>query len=337
MYAVTMILMSVSGAYSDSHSLRYYCTGISSSLPGIPEFSIIGYLDDQLTELYSSDIKKRIPVAEWLKAYNDPEYWERTTQVCKGDEALFKQEVKIGMKRFNHSGGLHIVQVVTSCELRDDGSFTGYEQYRYDGTEYMFLDAERGIYIPTMREAEITTQRWNSPDSRMGEAAKHYLENICVDRLKKFLKYGKKDLERRVRPHVKVTGRETGGIMKLHCQVYGFHPRAVDVRWMNGEDEVPSYETTNVLPNPDGTYQIRVSAEVTPKEGDRYSCYVDHSSLKEPLLVQWEPPQNPHLAVVITVVSIVLILTSVIAGVIIIYKKKKNYTAADTSDTSSDT
>ncbi|XP_075179247.1 class I histocompatibility antigen, F10 alpha chain-like isoform X3 [Anomaloglossus baeobatrachus] len=244
MYAVTMILMSVSGAYSDSHSLRYYCTGISSSLPGIPEFSIIGYLDDQLTELYSSDIKKRIPVAEWLKAYNDPEYWERTTQVCKGDEALFKQEVKIGMKRFNHSG---------------------------------------------------------------------------------------------VRPHVKVTGRETGGIMKLHCQVYGFHPRAVDVRWMNGEDEVPSYETTNVLPNPDGTYQIRVSAEVTPKEGDRYSCYVDHSSLKEPLLVQWEPPQNPHLAVVITVVSIVLILTSVIAGVIIIYKKKKNYTAADTSDTSSDT
>ncbi|CAJ0957370.1 unnamed protein product [Ranitomeya imitator] len=91
-----------------------------------------------------------------------------------------------------------------------------------------------------------------------------------------------------VQPQVKVSGQEKGDAMKLHCQVYGFHPRAVDVKWMNGEDEVHSYETTNVLPNPDGTYQIRVSAEVTPKDGDRYSCYVDHSSLEEPLLIQWD-------------------------------------------------
>ncbi|XP_073494141.1 class II histocompatibility antigen, B-L beta chain-like [Phyllobates terribilis] len=76
--------------------------------------------------------------------------------------------------------------------------------------------------------------------------------------------------------------------MKLHCQVYGFHPRAVDVKWMmNGEDEVPPFETTHVLPNPDGTYQIRVSAEVTPKEGNRYSCKVNHSSLEEPLSIVW--------------------------------------------------
>ncbi|CAJ0951321.1 unnamed protein product [Ranitomeya imitator] len=87
-----------------------------------------------------------------------------------------------------------------------------------------------------------------------------------------------------VRPQVKVSGQEKGDAMKLHCQVYGFYPRPVDVKWMNGKDEVHSYETTRVLPNPDGTYQIRVSTEVTPKDGDSYSCYVDHSSLEEPLL-----------------------------------------------------
>ncbi|XP_073498150.1 major histocompatibility complex class I-related gene protein-like isoform X2 [Phyllobates terribilis] len=287
--AVTVMFLSVSGAYSDSHSLRYYYTGVSVPLPGIPEFSIIGYLDDQLTELYSSDIQERIPVAAWMKEYKDPEYWERTTQVCKRDEALFRHEVKTVMKRFNHTGGLHIVQVMTSCELRDDGSVSGYQQYRYDGTEYMFFDTQRVTYIPTMREAEITTQRWNSLNVRMGEAAKNFLENTCIDRLKKFIKFGKEDLERRVRPRVKVTGRVSGKVTKLHCQVYGFHPRAVDVKWMkNGEDEVHSYETTHVLPNPDGTYQIRVSAEVTPKEGDRYSCYVDHSSLEEELNIVWD-------------------------------------------------
>ncbi|CAJ0951327.1 unnamed protein product [Ranitomeya imitator] len=128
----------------------------------------------------------------------------------------------------------------------------------------------------------------------------------------------------RVRPRVKVTGRVSGDVTKLHCQVYGFHPRPVDVKWMNGEDEVHSYKTTHVLPNPDGTYQIRASAEVTPKYGDSYSCYVDHSSLEEPLLVQWEPPQASHLTVVITVVSIVLILTPVIAGVILYTSKYRN-------------
>ncbi|XP_077142440.1 class I histocompatibility antigen, F10 alpha chain-like isoform X3 [Ranitomeya variabilis] len=232
-YAV--IFLGVSGVYSDSHSLRYYYTGVSVPLPGIPEFSIIGYLDDQLTEIYSSDLQRRIPVASWMKEYEDPEYWERTTQVCKRDEALYRHEVKTVMKRFNHT---------------------------------------------------------------------------------------------RVRPRVKVTGRVSGDVTKLHCQVYGFHPRPVDVKWMNGEDEVHSYETTHVLPNPDGTYQIRVSADVTPKDGDSYSCYVDHSSLEEPLLVQWEPPQASHLTVVITVVAIVLILTPVIAGVIL-YTRKQNYLAAD--------
>ncbi|CAJ0951315.1 unnamed protein product [Ranitomeya imitator] len=139
-----------------------------------------------------------------------------------------------------------------------------------------------------------------------------------------------------VRPQVKVSGQEKGDAMKLHCQVYGFHPRPVDVKWMIGNDEVHSYETTNVLPNPDGTYQIRVSAEVTPKDGDSFSCYVDHSSLEEPLLIKWESPRPFPPAVVIgAVVSIILIFTFTIAGVII-YKKKKNYSAAGTSDTSSD-
>ncbi|KAG8548831.1 hypothetical protein GDO81_023959 [Engystomops pustulosus] len=74
-----------------------------------------------------------------------------------------------------------------------------------------------------------------------------------------------------VQPKVKVSGRESGDTTKLHCVVYGFHPRAVDVRWMkNGVDDVPTYETTHVLPNPDGTYQIRVSVDVISNEVDNY-------------------------------------------------------------------
>ncbi|XP_075692684.1 class I histocompatibility antigen, F10 alpha chain-like isoform X2 [Rhinoderma darwinii] len=239
MYAVILILLGVSGVYSDSHSLSYYSIGVSSPGSGLPGFSMIGYVDDQQIDLYSSDIRRCVPVAPWLKN-KIPEHWEINTQIGKEDEALFRHGVKILMTRFNHT---------------------------------------------------------------------------------------------EVRPGVKVTGRESGEVTKLHCQVYGFHPRAVDVKWMkNGIDEVRSYESTRVLPNPDGTYQIRVTAEVIPKEDDSYSCYVDHSSLEKPLLVKWELKQDLPLSVIISVV-VIIVLTSVITGAIIY--RKKNYRAAISSDRTS--
>ncbi|CAJ0951331.1 unnamed protein product [Ranitomeya imitator] len=317
-YVIRVIVCSSS---SDSHSLRYYYTGVSAPGYGIPEFSIVGYLDSEQTEIYNSDIGKSVPVAPWLKKER-PEQWLRKTLTCKANEDIFRHEVKIVMKRFNHTGGFHLAQLMHSCELRDDGSIISYEQFRYDGEEFMYLDTKTGTFIPTMAEAQITTQRWNSPDVRAGERIRNYLTQECIDRLRRYIVYGGEDLERRVRPRAKVTHQKSGDVTKLHCQVYGFHPRPVDVKWMNGEDEVHSYETTNVLPNPDGTYQIRVSAGVTPKDGDSYSCYVDHSSLEEPLLVQWEPPHvvfpRPVLRAGVIIVSV---LTSVIAGVII-YKSK---------------
>ncbi|XP_073417376.1 major histocompatibility complex class I-related gene protein-like isoform X2 [Dendrobates tinctorius] len=335
MSALSLILLAVSGVYSDSHSLRYYFTGVSAPGYGLPEFSKVGYVDDQQIDVYSSDNRRSIPLAPWLKKNERPEHWETVTDIAKEHETLFRDEVKIGMKRFNHTGGFHLVQVMHHCELRDDGSVIGKQQYRYDGREFMYLDVEKATYYPIMAEAQITTQRWNSEDVKMGEIAKNYLERICVTNLKRYIMYGKEDLERRVQPGVKVTHWESGKVTKLHCQVYGFHPRAVDVKWMKNKDnEIPPFETTNVLPNPDGTYQIRVSAEVTPKDGDRYSCYVDHSSLREPLLVQWEPPHGfPWLWILSLVMFIIiLVVASVFARALLSKKKKEKYKAASMSD-----
>ncbi|XP_075179249.1 class I histocompatibility antigen, F10 alpha chain-like [Anomaloglossus baeobatrachus] len=331
-----LILLAVSGVDSDSHSLRYYYTGVTAPGYGLPQFSIVGYLDDQCVELYSSETRRTGPVAPWMHGKESPEHWDTESKIDQENEAVFRQEVLLWNKRFNHTDGVHFVQVMSHCELRDDGSTVGYETFGYDGKEFMDLDVQTGSFNPTMTEAQIITQRWNSPDVRMGERYKVYLENKCIDLLKRFVKHGREVLERRVRPQVKVSGQEKGDTMKLHCQVYGFHPKAVDVKWMNGEDEVPSYETTNVLPNPDGTYQIRVSAEVTPKEGDRYACNVHHSSLEEPLLVKWEPAPSTLLPAIITlgVVFIIIILGG--AGFMIYKKHKNQYTAASASDISSD-
>ncbi|OCT69281.1 hypothetical protein XELAEV_18040592mg [Xenopus laevis] len=110
-------------------------------------------------------------------------------------------------------------------------------------------------------------------------------ENECIEHMKLYLALITTDLKKKVKPKVKISSSESGSGTKLHCWVYGFYPRDVEVKWIkNGRDEIYSEESAEILPNPDGTYQIRVSVEVTPEEGATYSCHVDHSSLENPLV-----------------------------------------------------
>ncbi|CAJ0939699.1 unnamed protein product [Ranitomeya imitator] len=102
-------------------------------------------------------------------------YWERNTQIGKQHEALFKHNVRIVMERFNESGG--------------------YNQFGYDGREFVALGHTDVDICPTMAAgAQITTQRWNSPDLQVGKRDKNYLENICTEYLKKYVEIGREDL-----------------------------------------------------------------------------------------------------------------------------------------------
>ncbi|XP_073454363.1 class I histocompatibility antigen, F10 alpha chain-like [Aquarana catesbeiana] len=332
MIPLILIIIGVSGVYCDSHSMRYYHTGVSSPGSGLPVYSLVGYLDDKEIENYNSDTRQYLPKTEWMKKVGS-DYWERYTQREQTTEPVYKNNIQTLMRRYNQTGGIHIVQSMYGCELRDDGTTEGYNQHGYDGREFMSLDTQRGIWIPTMNEAQITTQRWNSPEIRMGERNKNYLENQCMEELKQFIEYGREDLERRVPPEVKVWGhRQSDGVTRLQCLVYGFHPRPVEVKWVrNGEDDVPSDEMSPILPHPDGTYQIRVSVEVPTREGDTYSCHVDHSSLgDETLSVIWDPKAesgNTPIIIGVVVVAVVLIIGAVFG--LIIYRRRSGKTPGD--------
>ncbi|XP_040180864.1 class I histocompatibility antigen, F10 alpha chain-like [Rana temporaria] len=340
MTPLILIILGVSGVECDSHSLRYYYTGVSSPGSGLPVYSVVGYVDDKEIANYNSDTRQDLPKTEWMKKLGS-DYWEGQTQIGRSNEAVYKRRVQTAMSRFNQTGGIHIVQEMSGCELRDDGTTEGYYQIRYDGREFMSLDTQSEIWIPTMNEAQITTQRWNSPEMRVGERNKNYLENICIEWLKKYINNGREDLEKRVPPEVKVWGhRQSDDVTRLQCLVYGFHPRPVDVKWMrNGTDHIPSDEMTPILPHPDGTYQIRVSVEVPNKEEDTYSCHVEHSSLgEETLRVKWDPPSNgPSVGVIVgAVIGVIVVLAIIIAIVLLIKKTRAGYKSTNTSDTTSD-
>nr|DBA20482.1 TPA: hypothetical protein GDO54_017256 [Pyxicephalus adspersus] len=328
---VLIISMAVIGAQCvcmslpDSHTLRYYYTGVSDKGSDLPEFSVVAYVDEKEFVNYNSESQLARPVTSWIGNNEGPEYWNMVTQIFKSNEPVFRHNVKTAMQRFNQTGGFHSGQWMCGCELRDDGSIVGYSQMGYDGRDVVFLDRERGIYIPIVHELQLTTQEWNSPEVGWGKAMKHYLENICGEVIKKFVQHGREDLERRVRPEVKVWGRlRSDKVTRLHCLVYGFHPRAVDVKWMrNGVDHIPSDEMTPILPHPDGTYQIRVSVEVPKGEEDTFSCHVEHSSLgDENISVKWDPDNGLSVAVIAVIVCIVVILIVALGFGIVLFKSK---------------
>ncbi|KAG9469578.1 hypothetical protein GDO78_020184, partial [Eleutherodactylus coqui] len=179
-----------------SHSLRYCLTAVSAPGFGIPEYSEIGYVDDQEIVNYNSVSRRMSPRVEWMKM-EGAEYWEDSTNRARGNEAVFRFNVKILMERFNQTGGFHSLQWMYGCELGDDGSIRVYDQDGYDGGEFMALDTQTWTYTATMNQAQITAQRWNSPDVQVGERNRNYLENTCIEWLKKYVEYGREDLERR--------------------------------------------------------------------------------------------------------------------------------------------
>ncbi|KAM4604535.1 class I histocompatibility antigen, F10 alpha chain-like [Discoglossus pictus] len=307
-----ILIVGMTGVYCDSHSYRYFHTAVSDPGGGLSLFTAVGYVDEYEVGVYTSDTREFHVRTKWIKEKVDPALWERATPIYQGNEPVYKHNVKTLMSRFNQSGGFHIVQVMYGCELDDDGTTRGYNQHGYDGRDFLSLDKDRVIWVPVVNEAQITTERWNSPEVGNAERRKNYLEEECIDWLRKYIRAGREELERRVTPTVKISHHQAGELTRLHCQVYGFYPRDVDVKWVkNGIDDVYSEEAKQILPNPDGTYQTRVTVEVTPKKGDSYSCHVDHKSLGEPMMILWDPPKNNPVYIIIGVLAALVIAAGI--------------------------
>uniref|UniRef100_A0A8C5PUB3 MHC class I-like antigen recognition-like domain-containing protein n=1 Tax=Leptobrachium leishanense TaxID=445787 RepID=A0A8C5PUB3_9ANUR len=191
-HSLSDMCLSVSG-----HSLQYYHTGVSVPGHELPLYTSVGYVDGIEITRYSSDTGRSVPVAPWMQKVEDPDYWEEETQNGKRAEAVNKHNVKKAMHRFNQTGGFHSFQGMYGCELRGDGSTRGYQQYGYDGKDFLALDTERWVYYPITDQAQLSVQKWNSPEQRAGERAKYYLETDCIDWLRNTWSMARKEREER--------------------------------------------------------------------------------------------------------------------------------------------
>uniref|UniRef100_A0A8B9JF42 MHC class I-like antigen recognition-like domain-containing protein n=1 Tax=Astyanax mexicanus TaxID=7994 RepID=A0A8B9JF42_ASTMX len=177
-------------------AVKYFYTGVT---PGInfPEFTSVGLVDGEPFIYYDSDIREDIPKTDWIKKVLDYEagFFDRQTQIHQGSQESFKVNVQTAMQRFNQTKGVHTVQWMYGCELNDDGSVSGYSQYGYDGEDFVILDMKTLTWTAPTSEAVVTKHKWEGLG--VGARFKAYMENTCIDWLKKYVGYGRSTLERK--------------------------------------------------------------------------------------------------------------------------------------------
>ncbi|XP_070593190.1 major histocompatibility complex class I-related gene protein-like [Erythrolamprus reginae] len=328
---------------ASSHSLKYFFTGISEPSQGQPHFVTVGYVDDQLFSYYDSNSQREQPRVSWMEKVGkeDPQYWDRNTQMARGIEQIFRAGLETLRNRYNQSEGLHTLQRMYGCELRRDGRKGGFEQHGYDGRTFITFDKETLAWVAPDPQAQISQRKWDGLPG-YNQYWKGYLEETCIEWLEKFLSYGNETLLRTETPVVTVSSRtEVEGGMETHvCRVHGFYPREIDASWTR-DGEVWLQDTFHgfLAPNADGTYHYWISVQIDPKERGRYRCHVEHDGLQDPLDLELKEPTDSKSNlwfIIIGCVVAALVVVGVFAGiagiVIFIKRHQDGYRAASTSD-----
>uniref|UniRef100_A0A667YP27 Ig-like domain-containing protein n=1 Tax=Myripristis murdjan TaxID=586833 RepID=A0A667YP27_9TELE len=110
----------------------------------------------------------------------------------------------------------------------------------------------------------------------------------------------------------------------LMCSVYGFYPKLISVKWLrDGKVTTSDVTSTEELADGDWYYQIHSYLEFTPRSGEKISCMVEHISLSDPLIRDWDPslPESERNKIAIGASVLILGLILSLAG-FIYYKRK---------------
>ncbi|XP_063042185.1 class I histocompatibility antigen, F10 alpha chain-like [Engraulis encrasicolus] len=284
------------------HSLYYVYTVLSQpvSAPGIFEFTAMGLLDDRKIDYYNSEDKVKIPEQDWIKRAVPADYWEKGTASRKSKEQWFKVNVNILMERMRHnSSDIHSLMWRHGCEAvkRPDGSLQfvkGVNEYSYDGRDFLSFDDDSMQWVAPVVEALQTKRKWDGLPN-LNQYTKGYLEKECVEWLDKFQKYGDSKVTESQKQHppqihlFAKNGKPHGRYL-LTCLATGFYPKDIKISISILKNDWPEKDghPSDVLPNGDGTHQIRVTFIVEKDEIHMYRCLVNHRTLDNPIIVEWE-------------------------------------------------
>ncbi|XDV53195.1 hypothetical protein PO909_021763, partial [Leuciscus waleckii] len=237
---------------SGSHSLWLLSTYIRGETQ-FPEFSCTTTLDDITIGYYNS--KTYIPRGN-------------TTNEDDVIDSVYIKGVSDYMYNSFLSSltGLDVYQKLVVCELLDSdkpGKMIGADAARGSTTDELSYINNTFTYTVAVN----IKQELIKPDLEKfkQEFANTYYP-LCITTLKNYLKKRRDQINRKITPNITLTQKANSGGFRVSCLATGFYPR-------------------DLLPNGDGTYQMRKSLEISADK-HKYSCSVTHLSLDNKLIIE---------------------------------------------------
>ncbi|KAK6467838.1 beta-2-microglobulin [Huso huso] len=93
-------------------------------------------------------------------------------------------------------------------------------------------------------------------------------------------------------PKVQIYSRNVGELGKpntLICHVSGFHPPNIKLQLLKNDVEIEGAQQSDLAFHQGWHFHLTKSVAFTPKEGEHYSCKVEHSTLKGAKSFTWTP------------------------------------------------
>uniref|UniRef100_A0A8C1QP34 Ig-like domain-containing protein n=1 Tax=Cyprinus carpio TaxID=7962 RepID=A0A8C1QP34_CYPCA len=143
-----------------------------------------------------------------------------------------------------------------------------------------------------------TKMTWQPWDQQKWIRVKYMYANVyyplCMKVLRRYLYMEKNNVLREVKPRVRLmrkTLSDSQGL-QISCLATGFYPRHINLTLFRDGQPVEDDLITGgeILPNGDGTYQMRkslVSSEEELREEHKYNCTMKHLNLETKLDIQY--------------------------------------------------
>lgn len=197
-------------------------------------------------------------------------------------------------------------------------------RYIYNLEEFVRFDSDVWEYRAVTELGRPTAEHWNSQADFL-ERTRAEEDTVCRHN---YQLETQTTLKRRVIPTVTVSPSKTEALNHhnlLVCSVTDFYPGQIKVRWFrNDQEETAGIVSTPLIRNGDWTFQIIVMLEMTPQQGDVYTCHVEHPSLQSPTTVEWRAQSESAQSKMLSGVGgFVLGLIFLVLGLFIRHRKQK--------------
>ncbi|XP_051741066.1 major histocompatibility complex class I-related gene protein-like isoform X7 [Ctenopharyngodon idella] len=315
---VFVLALSPLSASDGSHSLWLFSTYIKGKTQ-FPKFSCTTFLDDITVGYYNSTTY--IPRGNTTN--EDDVIDSDHIKGISGYKYNSFLRISALLRQDRQNDNLEVYQTLVSCELLDlnkPGQMIIRDAARGSTTDELHYFNNTFTYKVILN---ITQDELKPKLEEFKKEVENTFYPVCITTLKNYLKKREDQINRKIKPQVRLIQKansDSGGF-RVSCLATGFYPRHINLTLFRDGQPVSDQEITggDLLPNGDGTYQMRKSLEISADKHN-YTCSATHISLDNKLDPTLEFDRGVPFKSVILPVLIVLALMLMIGTGAVIYK-----------------